>query len=236
MIGALIRPQVHGMTRKQFYRLLSALACMLAMAVAPAQAKKTEAPPGQTEPGLVSCADSTRITGNAAYAGQCQGAFKDNIAQNKNATAVFDIGSGELSFDFFDSRNGHGRTEGTLDLEQTIYGWFVLGIKGGPTYSLYLFDGGDEGVDSIEFDTLGVARGNGEAGPPALSHAVVFTPGGVLPPPPAGSPVGGTGGEEGPNATPPQGPTALQVPEPGTSGLVLAALAAVGLTARSRRR
>jgi PEP-CTERM motif len=209
------------MSKNKHYPLLAALVCSAALTVAPAEAKVPAGSPGHSEPGAVACEGSTRITGNAAYAGQCLGALKGDISRNENSTAVFDTESGEVRFDFFDKQNGHGRTEGMLELGQAIYGMFVLGIKVGETYSLYLFDGDDEGVDRIEFDTMGAgARGNGDPG--VMTHAFLFTPLGVLP--------------LRPDETPPQSPNEQQLPEPASSALTLAALGAAGLAGRRRRR
>ena len=62
------------------------------------------------------------------------------------------------------------------------HGLFVLAIKGGPTYSYYEFDAGTSGIDSLSFDTLGVAKGNGRAGP-GLSHFGLYTQNSPVPEP-----------------------------------------------------
>lgn len=144
----------------------------LAFALASAHAAAPVAP-------AVSCEDSLATVANAAYAGQCQGSFTGNISEGKVATAVF----GNLRFSLAGTSDDHGGSfanhpedqfTGTLELDAPITGFFVIGIKGANSYSLYLFDGGAGGVSSIDFDTLGIFKGNGAAGP-GLSHAALFT-------------------------------------------------------------
>jgi hypothetical protein len=203
------------MNKNKFSPMLSALAGVAALLFMPAQAK-------QPDPGPMSCADSVRLTGNASYQ-SCLGVHDGNLAQEQTHSVVFDgVGFGFLAF--FGNNGGAGTIDkdaGTLQLATPQSGPFVVGINGGNRYSLYLFDGGDDVIESIAFDTLGVAKPNGEPGP--LTHAALFTMG--------GSP---TGPEQDSAST--QAPAIAQVPEPGTSGLVLAALAAVGLTARRGKR
>jgi hypothetical protein len=74
-----------------------------------------------------------------------------------------------------------------------IDGPFVLALKGGPTYSAYLFDGTVSGVTGFIFDTSGIEDGNGSPSP-GLSHATLYVNSG---------PSGGGGGGD-------------QVPEPST--------------------
>lgn len=198
-------------------RRLSALAFLAAFAMTPAQAKPHAA---------VACADSVAITGHLAYAGACQ----DPVQGNVTATLVATFGGFDYAL-YGDTKGKdgpfdnapHGESAGTLNLAQTLYGRFVLGLKARNAYSLYLFDGGDAGVDGIDFDTLGVSRGDDAK----LTHAFVFTPGGTLPTAPTVIEPG-----TGPKAV---APTVAGVPEPASTVLVLAALAAVGLTARRRR-
>lgn len=128
-------------------------------------------------PPTVSCADSAATVGNAGYV-DCAGAFGGNVMGDASEagylTSVWggdwtwlgksdDAGSGPFAAGY------DGVTSGTLVFDAPIQGLFVLAIKGGPTYSYYAFDGGANGVGSLSFDTLGVAKGNGTAGP-GLSH------------------------------------------------------------------
>jgi len=129
----------------------------------------------------VSCEDSAALTGNAGYV-SCQGSFMGNVSPGQTNFVSFD-GYGSFSLLGTSDAPGAGpfsdtQTPGTLSFDDAVYGTFVLGIKGGPTYSLYLFDVGDAGVLTLNYDTLGIAKGNGRPGP-ALSHAALFLPSGL---------------------------------------------------------
>jgi PEP-CTERM motif len=131
-------------------------------------------------PSPVLCGNSFATTlGNAGYI-SCQGPTVGNIAANQNNVATF---AGYGSFDFAGASNdGSGVftqdikdvTAGQFTLSTPQTGLFVFGLKGGNTYSLYLFDGGSTGISQLSFDTFGIAKGNGLAGP-GLSHAALFT-------------------------------------------------------------
>jgi len=134
---------------------------------------------GASAAAAVVCSDSTATTGNAGYI-SCQGPTSGNIAPGQTNTALF---SGYGTFNLvgksddpaagpFASSPG-GVTSGTLSFDTAQTGYFVLGIKGGPDYSLYLFNGGVAGISSLSFDTLGIVKGNGGAGP-GLSHLALF--------------------------------------------------------------
>ena len=208
------------MNNKKFSPLLSALACVAALTLAPAQAKKPDGSQGQSKQADVSCEDS-QINALA-----CQGPFKHG--DNKGDTISFDgvdyldVGSSDDSFIDWD----HGPSARTLRFAEALIGPFVLGLRAGNMYSVYLFDGAN-GIDNIDFDTWGVVeRGQDQAG--VLTHAFLLTPGGTL----QHKPSGDTIADEGLAAP----PTAQQVPEPASGALALAALVAVGLTARRGKR
>lgn len=128
----------------------------------------------------VQCSDSAATTGNGGYLG-CQGSLTGNLAPGQTNTASFPgfapftlVGTSDMAgFGPF-STHPNGVTSGAVGFDTAQTGYFVLGIKGGPTYSLYLFDGGVAGVSALNFDTLGIAKGNGDAGP-GLSHFALFT-------------------------------------------------------------
>lgn len=134
------------------------------------------------EPAPVSCEDSFATVSNAGYIA-CQGPLSGNIAQGQVNTATF---AGYGTFDLVGSTgdssgafsgNPGNVVSGVLGLGSNATGLFVIGLKGGPTYSLYLFDAalvGPAGIGALDFDTYGITKGNGRAGP-GLSHAVLFT-------------------------------------------------------------
>ena len=134
---------------------------------------------GASAAAAVVCSNSTATTGNAGYI-SCQGPTSGNIAPGQTNTATFSgydtfnlVGkSDDVGFGPFASNPGSG-TSGTLSFDSARTGFFVLGIKGGPDYSLYLFNGGVAGISALNFDTLGIVKGNGGAGP-GLSHLALF--------------------------------------------------------------
>ena len=134
---------------------------------------------GSTPVTSVTCGMSTATVGNTGYQA-CQGPISGNIAPGQTNTASFAsltynlVGkSDDALFGPFSS-NPSGSTSGTLSFDTAQKGLFVLGIKGGPDYSLYLFNGGSSGITSLNWDTLGITTGGGKAGP-GLSHFALFT-------------------------------------------------------------
>lgn len=177
--------------------MLATSACAnVAMAAAPAASP-------------VFCSDSF-IVENGGYV-SCQGPLSGNIATGRVNTASF-AGYGDFELT---SVSGTGsfsvaldtEKSGTLNFGAAQTGFFVVGIKGGPGFSLYLFDGGRNGISSLDFDTFGIVTGGGRAGP-GLSHAALFTSLSAGPTPP--------------------------IPEPASALLLLAGLGAVGFVARRR--
>mgnify|MGYP005812565329 CR=1 FL=1 len=133
----------------------------------------------------VSCADSF-TTVQAGYL-SCQGPLPGNIAPGPNQVSSVTF-AGYGSFELVGTTDdGSGTflsnpgsvTSGTLELATVQHGLFVIGLKGGPDYSMYLFDGGQVagGISSIDFDTYGLVTGGpgGHAGPD-LSHAAFLAP------------------------------------------------------------
>ncbi|WP_008312186.1 PEP-CTERM sorting domain-containing protein [Leptolyngbya sp. PCC 6406] len=65
-------------------------------------------------------------------------------------------------------------TSGKLTFDTVQKGFFVVSLKAANAFSFYLFDGGDEGLLSIDFNTLGTStNNNGQA--QGLSHASFFS-------------------------------------------------------------
>ncbi|MEW5787642.1 MAG: PEP-CTERM sorting domain-containing protein [Pseudomonadota bacterium] len=64
---------------------------------------------------------------------------------------------------------------GTLSFDSAVTGYFVVALKSSTNFSLYLFDGGDAGLASIDFTTRGTALNPQNGRPQALSHASLYT-------------------------------------------------------------
>jgi hypothetical protein len=188
------------------HRLSALFAATAALGLAtPAMASQPPAP-------AVACGDSVATVGNAGYL-DCQGPTPGNISPGQVDTASF---AGYGTFNLVGASNDPGagpfqsdpggQTSGTLTFDNVQKGFFVLGIKGGADYSLYLFDGGSTGISTLNFDTLGIVTGGGNAGP-GLSHLALFTQ---------------------PYVTP-------SIPEPETYALMLGGLGLVSWLARRRK-
>lgn len=76
-----------------------------------------------------------------------------------------------------------GGSSGTLTLDAPLTGYFVVGLKAGNRFSLYLFDGGSTGIDSLQYTTSGTSFQNDV--PQGLSHASLYIPHGLPPVPEA---------------------------------------------------
>lgn len=120
----------------------------------------------------------------------CDGAFRGNDVPNNEAEAlsIFDGLSTDLGFagtwtvdeaDKSDSANNGVFTSnpettlGTLNFDTTQFGLFGISLKASNAFSLYLFDGGTTGINSIDFSTIGTAT-NRRGQAQDLSHASFF--------------------------------------------------------------
>ena len=155
----------------------------LAGAFAPAQA---------LTPTAVSCTSASGLF-NPSYL-QCWGAFEGNDVSeggSDNSSGLiallteYTTGEGLLgdwsasTADKSDAAgNGvftsnPGTTTGTLTFDTKKVGLFGISLKASNSFSLYLFDGGTEGISSIDFGTIGTST-NRRGVPQALSHASFF--------------------------------------------------------------
>jgi hypothetical protein len=87
--------------------------------------------------------------------------------EDHNATKSDSAGNGLFT-------SNPGDSSGTLTFDEAQKGVFAVSLKAGQFYSLYLFDGGDTGISSFDFDTKGVAQKDGGSDGPGLSHASFF--------------------------------------------------------------
>ncbi len=155
----------------------------------------------------------------------CLGAFDGNMDGKKVLPGIFDMmaksaangGFGFSTNTYFSSegfkaaanpfaQDEGSKDDGIINFDKALTGSFVLGLKQGPGYSLYLFDGSKVagGISSIAYDTLGVKTEKGGNGLD-LSHAGFF-----------GTPVSA-------------------VPEADTYAMLLAGLGMIGFVARRRK-
>ena len=81
-----------------------------------------------------------------------------------------DSATGTQSYTF---TNDPQTTNGMLDFNAPITGWFALTLKSGNQFSMYLFDGGTAGIGAIGFTTDGTNVNKGGT-PQALSHASLW--------------------------------------------------------------
>ena len=153
--------------------ITAALAASAGLFAVPAQAAAGGAGP-------VSCSDSLSTVFAAGYASDCQGPLLGTLGAGAVDTASFGAQLYSLAGTTLDaagrfSANPGSVQWGDLFLSAPQTGLFVLGLQGGGTYSLYLFNGGAAGLGAIEFDTAGITLGLGGAANPLLSQAVIFT-------------------------------------------------------------
>lgn len=119
--------------------------------------------------GATSCSDSFMSFTNAGAYVSCQGPLPGDVAA-LGSVSFPGVGSlhlvgltGDASGAF--TGDPGGGASGLLQLGQVQRGNFVIGLQGGGSYSLYLFNGGEGGVDSINYDTFGIVDAAGAAGP-----------------------------------------------------------------------
>jgi hypothetical protein len=125
-------------------------------------------------PAPVACDDSLNTVFNAGYvacSGPLGGGFADHVEfAGHGAFELVGI-AGDASAAF---ASDPGATQfGALALGSARSGEFVIGIDGGSGHSLYLFDAGAATIAALDFDTFGIARPNGIAGP-LLAHAALY--------------------------------------------------------------
>ena len=66
-------------------------------------------------------------------------------------------------------------SSGTLSFDSVVKGYFVVALKSGTNFSFYLFDGGMDGVSSINFTTRGTSLNPNNNKAQALSHVSLYT-------------------------------------------------------------
>ena len=176
---------------------LQAMALAAALVGAPAHALLTTT-------GIACDSHGTAMTSQPGYL-DCSGAFSGNIENQDVAGQILnDFGLSGLTE--FDVTGANGTLSSGVITVADFASPFVLALKAGNAFSLYLFEAH---TTTIDFDTLGVGFINrgGEHFGQGLSHAIVF-------------------GD----------PSVTAVPEPETYALFAAGLAFVGWASRRRQR
>ena len=132
----------------------------------------------------VACADSFATIGNAGYL-TCQGPISSGPLANPNGgagetAALTTLFGGTWTWQgkSDDASNGPftsapSGTSGTISFDNPVKGLFIFAIKGGPDASYYEFNGGAGGISSLNWDTQGIAKGNGKPGPD-ISHLALY--------------------------------------------------------------
>lgn len=122
---------------------------------------------------------------NLSGALQCAGPFQGNDS-NSILDDVFGQGEWEeiVKVDGGTSANGltvsGSGTSGTWSFSGSLgdFSQVMVALKGGPSFSLYELS---TGITSGSWDTFGIVKGNGQAGP-GLSHFTLYGRGEVPPP------------------------------------------------------
>ena len=140
--------------------------------------------------GAVACANGT-VTGTT----ECEGVFTGNNS-NQDLIGLFDLDWGTEALKVDGSSGTAGpltitndgdEKAGTWELEQSfvdMYDEIMFVVKGGPSFSAYLWDGL---ATSGTWDTFGVQKGSGKAAP-GHSHFSVYGVNATDEPPPASVP------------------------------------------------
>jgi hypothetical protein len=154
---------------------------------------------GEAEAALVGvspvCTNGSALTAMEPDAIACSGAWQGNDANQQDhvlaqLSSAFGGGpwsyigttnAGEISGPF---SSVPGVATGTLTFDNPQVGFFSIALKASNQFSLYLFNGGEAGISSIDFTTIGTSL-NQEGQPQDLSHASLYRPGGTPIPTPA---------------------------------------------------
>lgn len=170
-------------------RKLMPVVCMMVLSAVSADAKRVQ-PGKQFQFGLpladtsVSC-DVSNLSGALQCAGPFEGNDSNSILDDVFGSGVWEeiakVDGGESAKGLTVSGSG---TTGTWSYSGGLLGDFsqvMVALKGGPSFSLYELE---NGVTAGNWDTFGIVKGNGQAGP-GLSHFTLYGRGEALPPPSA---------------------------------------------------
>ena len=160
----------------------AALAASATLFAAPAQAAGGSVTP-------VACGSSLGTVFAAGYALACQGPNAGTIGSGGGGisggsggidTATFAGQTFTLAGTTLDGSGSFSANPGSVQWGELLLsapqtGRFVLGLQGGGTYSLYLFNGGSTGLAAVEFDTYGITQGLSGLAAPNLTQAALFT-------------------------------------------------------------
>ena len=173
-------------------RKLMPVVCVMVLSAVGADAKSVQ-PGAEFQFGLPLADTSVECdVSNLSGALQCAGPFEGNDS-NSILDDVFGSGAWEeiVKIDGGGSANGltvsGSGSSGTWSYAGPLgdYSQVMVALKGGPSFSLYELDMDlDFGSGTFGWDTLGIVKGNGKAGP-GLSHFSLYGREGDLPPPSA---------------------------------------------------
>jgi hypothetical protein len=150
---------------------------LLVGALAPAQAQLVSVSPA--------CNNAAAMTALTPDALDCSGAWAgNNLNQQANVLAQLQADFGGATWAYVGTSAGPvasgpflsaglGST-GTVNFTSPIYGLFAMALKASNEFSLYLFDGGQAGLSSITYTTIGSAI-NVRGIPQDLSHASLYS-------------------------------------------------------------